>query len=379
VSSLESKQRDYYLDNLKIFLTILVIFHHAGQAYGPTGGFWQFQSSHSESVQWLGSFFAVNASFFMGLFFLIAGYFLPGSYDRKGSRAFLKDKLLRFGPPILLAFFVLVPLCMYFYYSLYSGNRPLSLSQYYTDIYFGLASKPVWFHESVGFPEMNFGHLWFVEHLLVYSLIYWLGRKFFTGLKARAIFTSPSKMVLSVAFLITVATAIMREFYEIDQWIGLLGIIQTEMAHLPQYVLLFITGIFAYRNNWITGLGKKEGYRFLVIGLLMAGAHYAVNIWPALWPPIDATYSIYESFMAVFLGWGLIVLFRENFNHTSPLAGFLAEHSYAAYIFHFPIVLALQYALDGVVILGALGKFLTVGFLAVAITYVFCLLLRKAP
>jgi hypothetical protein len=31
--------RQYYLDNLKVFLTVLVIFHHAGQAYG-TGGGW---------------------------------------------------------------------------------------------------------------------------------------------------------------------------------------------------------------------------------------------------------------------------------------------------------------------------------------------------
>ena len=26
--------REYYLDNLKVFLTVLVIFHHTGQAYG---------------------------------------------------------------------------------------------------------------------------------------------------------------------------------------------------------------------------------------------------------------------------------------------------------------------------------------------------------
>ena len=26
--------RLYYLDNLKVFLTVLVIFHHAGRAYG---------------------------------------------------------------------------------------------------------------------------------------------------------------------------------------------------------------------------------------------------------------------------------------------------------------------------------------------------------
>ena len=38
-------QRDHYLDNLKVFLTILVIFHHAGQAYGD-GGAWAYTPSN---------------------------------------------------------------------------------------------------------------------------------------------------------------------------------------------------------------------------------------------------------------------------------------------------------------------------------------------
>ena len=33
-----SANRLYYLNNLKVFLTVLVIFHHAGQAYGKGGG-----------------------------------------------------------------------------------------------------------------------------------------------------------------------------------------------------------------------------------------------------------------------------------------------------------------------------------------------------
>ena len=37
--------RQYYLDNLKVFLTVLVIFHHAGQAYGNGGG-WAYTPSN---------------------------------------------------------------------------------------------------------------------------------------------------------------------------------------------------------------------------------------------------------------------------------------------------------------------------------------------
>ena len=33
-------KRLYYLDNLRVAVIILVIAHHVGQAYGPTGGWW---------------------------------------------------------------------------------------------------------------------------------------------------------------------------------------------------------------------------------------------------------------------------------------------------------------------------------------------------
>ena len=59
--------REYYLDNLKVFLTVLVIFHHAGQAYGNGGG-WAYQPSNpDEFLPWIWHFFSVNAGFFMGL------------------------------------------------------------------------------------------------------------------------------------------------------------------------------------------------------------------------------------------------------------------------------------------------------------------------
>lgn len=39
------KKRLLYLDNLKVCLTVLVIFHHAGQAYGD-GGDWAYHPNN---------------------------------------------------------------------------------------------------------------------------------------------------------------------------------------------------------------------------------------------------------------------------------------------------------------------------------------------
>ena len=77
----EKPARQHYLDHLKVALTGLVITHHASQAYAPWGGAWPIYNLTRSAV--LAPFHAVNAAFFMGHFFLISGYLVPGAYDRK--------------------------------------------------------------------------------------------------------------------------------------------------------------------------------------------------------------------------------------------------------------------------------------------------------
>ena len=129
-------QRLYYLDNLKVCLTVLVIMHHAGQAYG-NGGDWAYTPSNpAEFMPWIWHFFSTNAAFFMGLYFFISGYFVPISFDRQGTKQFIRKKLLRLGVPLL-----------------FMGGIISVLT---------------------GKPEI--GHMWFVESLLVFCLVYALIR-----------------------------------------------------------------------------------------------------------------------------------------------------------------------------------------------------------
>ncbi|MGC4044978.1 MAG: acyltransferase family protein [Armatimonas sp.] len=73
-----------YLDNLKVWLTFLVVAHHVAQAYGPTGGAWPV--SEPMRSPYLAPFITINAMFFMGLFFFISRLLYPGAYQRKGFR-----------------------------------------------------------------------------------------------------------------------------------------------------------------------------------------------------------------------------------------------------------------------------------------------------
>ncbi len=67
-------------DALRAFLTVLVVLHHTALTYGAIGGWFyrELPTSAALSSQLLVFFCTVNQSFFMGLFFLLAGVLHAG-------------------------------------------------------------------------------------------------------------------------------------------------------------------------------------------------------------------------------------------------------------------------------------------------------------
>jgi fucose 4-O-acetylase-like acetyltransferase len=376
----ERSIRLVYMDNLKIFLTILVIVHHVGQAYGP-GGFWHYRSSLDEQAEWLGSFFTVNAAFFMGLFFMISGYFIRGSYARNSGWQYIKTKLIRYGVPVVFSLIIMQPILMYFYYINYSQNIPMGFLEYYKNIYFGVGGMPENFIQSIGFPEMNMGHLWFVEILLIFSLLYYVFRKIFSSTQKNNIIVKGQSFkfinIIIIALLISISTGIIRIWFPIDSWIGLFGFIQMEPAHFPQYLIFFIVGIIAVKKDWLKKVTRKQGYLSLGLGIIMAVLVYCLHLMPkTLGKLVYISWFAYESFMAVFISFGLLVLFREVFAVTNSLTKIMSSCAYLVYILHYPIAIAVQYLLDKFIIVNATGKFITVSVITIAVTFLISYILR---
>jgi glucans biosynthesis protein C len=113
---MKPRLRLYYLDDLRVFLTMLVIVHHTSITYGA-GGSWYFEDVDKAELTvtsiLLTLFTAVNQAFFMGFFFFLSGYFTPLSYDRKGAGKFLADRFVRLGIPLIAFVFLLGPFTSY--------------------------------------------------------------------------------------------------------------------------------------------------------------------------------------------------------------------------------------------------------------------------
>ena len=328
-----------YLDNLKVCLTVLVIMHHAGQAYGNGGGWAYTPSNPAEFMPWIWHFFSTNAAFFMGLYFFISGYFVPRSFDKQGTKQFVHKKLLRLGVPLLFMGGII---------SILSGK-----------------------------PEI--GHMWFVESLLVFCLIYALIRQWVQPVNG-AYYSKPTIIgLLVVALLMGVGSYFIRQISPQDHWIWPFGIIPLPMepAHYLQYVMMFVLGILAYRFQWLDKMSNSVGFMALLIGIALAMGNYLRDggPWDAF---VWQWFGIYESLMCVYISFGLLWLFREFVSTTSRFWQWCAAQSYGAYMFHLLLMIVLQNAMDSIWI-GAFGKFLFIGVVTTVLSFHLTWMVKMIP
>jgi glucans biosynthesis protein C len=355
----------FFLDNLRIFATAVVIIHHVGQAYGPTGGEWPVGEAVRSAV--LGPFFAVNRSFGMSLFFFVAGYFMVRSYDRHGAAPFVRSRLVRLGLPLLVFLAISYPLLLVWASPSESSGGAL--------------------------PQPNALHLWFVEHLLLFSLVYAAGRSFVERRRAAAglppALLAPARPLpglaatLLFALVLSLVTFAVRLWSPIDHWLNLLGFIRVAFADVPRDLAFFTLGALAFRNDWLTRFSSRAGRTWLAAGLILAASWYAwdlsglaLAVTPGEPPNHTFYYPVWESFLCTGMVIGLLVLFRDFANRQTRLTAELGRSQYLAYILHIIPVLAVQ-ALAVSLPLPPFAKFVLVSLAAAPLAFAFASLLRR--
>jgi len=378
------REKFFFIDNLRIALIALVVAHHAGQAYGPTGGFWFIENPDRASI--LGAFFTVNRSFFMSLFFMVSGYFLPQSYDRKGAKDFLFDRFRRLGIPLLAFFFGVIPVMTYTYYLNFRHYDHIPFLTYYSQVYLGQGPRPFdW--SGPNWPEMNFGHLWFVEHLLVFAVCYAILRLICSphpGGETKGGRPPRNSEIFVFTCALSIVTLIVRIWHPIDKWVAFLGFIQVAFADVPRDLSFFVIGVIASRRNWFLNMPQKTAKIWLLIGLGAVAFRY--GFWLTGHPFFSSrgfsgqslVYDIWESFLCSGLCIGLLVLFREKIQFHGRLARNLGASTYAVYLLHVPIVVFLQYAIR-YIDMAAVVKFLLVTLVAIPLTFLISHYFRQLP
>lgn len=362
-----AQPRLFFVDHLRVLLTILVIIHHLAITY--VAGPWYYQETTKDlpTNLSLGLLVLFNQSFFMGCFFLVSGYFTPSSYNRKGPRAFLRDRFLRLGLPLLVFTLILNPLIIYL-----GAGTPMSYGSFLL---------------KYGVSTIGTGPLWFVEALLVFDCLYvfwrWLTRKRTTSAPASAISKSLTyRAVLAFILSLALITFLVRLWLPFGWTIPLLNLIP---SNFPQYIGLFLVGLLATRHGWFqripasmgkVGLGVALGSMLILFlpALLSGWGAFAGGLhWQAF------VYALWESLMGVGISMGLLVFFRQRMNRQGNLAKFFSQQAYAVYVIHALILVCVaEYVLHALHIYPLL-KFVLAITISIPLCFVCAYLLRKLP
>jgi peptidoglycan/LPS O-acetylase OafA/YrhL len=334
--------RDFYVDRLRVAMTVLVILHHTAITYGAVGGwFWrEIPPSKSPSSLLLILFCTTNQAYFMGFFFMLAGYFTPASLERKGYGRFVLDRFLRLGLPLLAFILILGPVTAAIVTAMEGDG--------FWPTIFSLANR----------LRIINGPLWFAEALLIFSLAYCGWRAIF-GVKLPGV-GRRAKPVPAFGWWLLSAIATGAGALAIRQFVPVgVNIFGLQLGYFSMYIFLFGLGIAAWRYDWLRQLTWKQA-RPWVIGLLLTWPVMPLSIVLAdklngpgksnfgggfSWPAI--VYALWEPFLA----WGLIALwllvFRERLNKPSEFWDWLGRRAYAVYIIHPPVLVLICMALRG--------------------------------
>lgn len=355
--------RDLYIDRLRSVMTALVILHHTALTYGGSGGwfYYELKTSPAISSYLLTLFCATNQTYFMGFFFLLAGYFTPRSLERKGYALFMKDRFLRLGLPLLA-------------FSIFLGPATAAI----VTAFEGKGFWPTMFYLWNRMQFIN-GPLWFAQALLIFSLAYCLWRAL-RGPALSAASREPRPLPATgkwflAALGIAIANVAIRQFVPVG--VNVAGL---QLGFFPAYIFLFAIGIAAWKHDWLRLLTWRNALPWIVavliawpampIGILVARSWNGFGksnftgglSWTAL------LYATWEPFVA----WGAICLwllvFRSRMNKPSQLWDWLNRRAYAVYILH-PLVLVTISLLLHPWIAPALVKFCVTGTLSVVATW----------
>lgn len=359
--------RSDFIDRIRVMLTMLVILHHTSIMYGGDGG-WYLRFPHDDKLSkvLLTMMCAVDQSFFMGMFFLLAGYFTPASLLRKGMGGFVRDRLIRLGIPLLFFSFILGPFTIAL-----ADTR---------------GSSEIWqrWAQLIQDGVINPGPLWFAYALLIFSGVYLLIHPLITGIgKAWSERSLSHRNLLTLIAVWGCGAFLLRLWVPTGQEIGYL-----QIGFFSSYILLFFGGAAAAEQRLLEKITRALAKPWLVVSILtiptlmvyaiLSGALRGVKFdvhggWtlPALF------YAYWEAFVGT--GIMLMLLWRTRIaTAPSALWQVMAPKCFGAFIVHPPVVVAVGLCVQPLQ-LHPLAMFALAGSASVVISFSIAAGLRRLP
>lgn len=335
-----AKVRLNYLDTIRAILISLVIALHAAIAYGAIGDWTYMDPAGNElSGILLTIVTTLVQAFSLGLYFFIAGYFTPGSYDRKGITRFWKERLLRLALPMVLYTWVLSIIVQYSAAVGYGRETTGSFWAFFRQNFLRIADE---------------GPTWFIFALLLFTVGYTLWRWISASIDpakldwTRRMAVPGKKQIIGFGLVVALGMFIVGLVSPVGETVEVFGIFNLMTIFFVQYILAYIFGILAYRNDWLARFNGKDlrFWSWLTLAMILimpvlfvlGGGTEGPDAFTGGPHWQSAAFMVWIGLFSVSISMTLLLWLRDRKAAHSRLMAFAGPNSYAVYLIH-PLIL----------------------------------------
>lgn len=355
------------LNNLRGLVILIVLAFHSVLAYlgslGPSP--FAFDTAPFEwrafpivdSHRWFGFdlFCAWQDVYLMSLMFFVSALFTWSSLKRKHTVKFLSSRFQRLGVPYLVGVFVIMPLAVYPTYRVTAADP----------------SVTAYIHHYLALPFWPNGPLWFLWQLLAFTVLAAALYRFaprwvaYLARRSSSADTHPARYFAAMAIAGALVYVPMALIFTPWRWSNH-GLLAVQYCRPLLYAVFYLGGLGVGACGLDRGLLTPDSLLARRWAVWLAAALGSLLAWMGLtkWamdlaagPPLVLDVAVDIAFVLACTGGCFFVIGAcLRFGAVrSRVMDNLAENAFGMYLFHYPFVVWLQFALLGIAF-SAVGK-----------------------
>jgi glucans biosynthesis protein C len=327
------RERNLVIDWLRVLGICAVVAIHVCEVFNPWD---EWHVANAERSRLAGELVVFFAPWIMPLLMLLAGWSSWYAIERRSASQFSRERLVRLGAPLLLGMVVLVLPQVYLERRL-RGQFDGSIVDFVPHFFQGIYPR----------GNLSWHHLWFLAHLLVYSLlalpVFWHWRSERGRLQLRRL----AGWCGGPFGLLWLAAPLVLERHVLWWLLRDTSALASDWAN---HAILFVAYVYGYMLAAEPELGRdvdRQWRSALLFAVATSAALWALAWRGALPDHLPAPYSAgYLAFWSIYgvgaWAWLIAILgvARRQRPATSALFDWARDRSFPWYLVHQPLVVA---------------------------------------
>lgn len=325
-----------YVDWLRVIALAGVFVIHVLSVFDPWDE-WHITSVERSRIA--GTIIVCMAPWIMPLFMLLAGVSAWFSLEKRGNAEFLRERFIRLFIPLIAGTLLLVPPQVYLERRL-RGQFDGSFWEFYPHFFDGI------------YPHGNFSwhHLWFLGHLLAYSVVALPIMRHLQRARGQALLARLARVCRGPGGLLWLALPLVLERHLLWWLFPERHMLASDWSN---HALLFVAYLYGFILAGNLEFGRMIDAQWrrafatacVTTGLVVTGAWIGVIPW-RLPEPYSLGYLAFWTIYAVG-AWAAMVaalgIARRWFSAEHSVLRYARDAGYGLYVVHQPIIVAIAY------------------------------------